>query len=558
MTPKFALEEVLNRSALLALSGERYFERGEGYYRDGRVRDLVEHEGVLLARVLGTREYRVRLWGEGGELCYSCDCPLGVDGEFCKHCVAVGLEFLYGGRAENSGDVMGRLRSYLESREKEELVRFVLDRAAEDELLRERLAMLAAGEGPGGPDLTAFREAIDHAFDPDDFMESYPEYLRGVENVSRSLSDLLEKGFAAETIELSEHALRTAEGAMDYDVDGSMIGVLHDLEEVHHSACKEAKPDPEALAQRLFEWELRGHYDTFFEAARTYADVLGERGLAVYRELAEKHWESLSGDEGSGERFRIKHIMEGLARQRGDIEARVAVESQDLSNDRAYLKIAKIYKEAGDENRAIEWAERGVRAFPEGTDSRLRDFLAREYQRRGRHPEAMKLAWANFAEAPRLESYQKLKAHATWASRWDEYREEALSCLRKDIARVRREFRFPVDHSRVVEVLLWEGRDEEAWREAREGGCSEMLWMKLASHREKDHPEDALSVYCSRIEPTIGRKNRKAYKEARRLLVKVRDLMRETGREEEFASYLESIRARHTRKRALMEVLEGL
>lgn len=116
MTAGSALDGVLNRSVLLALAGERYFERGEGYYRDGRVRDLVEHEGVLVARVLGTHEYRVKFWPESDELCYSCDCPLGVHGELCKHCVAVGLEFLYGGRAEDSGNVMDRLRGYLEGR----------------------------------------------------------------------------------------------------------------------------------------------------------------------------------------------------------------------------------------------------------------------------------------------------------------------------------------------------------------------------------------------------------------------------------------------------------
>lgn len=552
-----SLDKVLRHSALLALAGERYFERGEGYYRDGRVRDLVQHEGVLVAKVVGTHEYRVKLWSEGEDLRYSCNCPLGVDEEFCKHCVAVGLEFLYGKRSEEPAEVMGRLRSYLEGQEKEELIRLLLDHASEDEVLRERLSMTAAGEGPDAPDINAFRQVIDRAFDPGDFMEPYPDYIRGIENVVESLSGLLGRGFAAETVELAEYALRTAEDAMDYDVDGYMIGVLHDLEDIDHAACKEANPDPETLARRLFEWELRGDYDTFFEAARTYEDVLGERGLAVYRELAEREWQRLSGNESSGERFRIKHIMEVLARQRGDVEARVSVESRDLSSARAYLKIAEIYKEAGDEDRAIEWAERGVREA-EDTDSRLRSFLAKEYQRRGRHPEAMKLIWSNFTEAPRLEGYQELKAHAVWASRWAEYRERALALLREDIARTRREFRLPVDRSRLVEVLLWEGRDEEAWREAQEGGCSAELWLELASRREKDHPDDAIAVYQSQVEQAIDRKNRKAYKEARRLLVKVRDLMRETGREEEFSFYLESIRNKHARKRALMEVLKSL
>ncbi len=84
------LDKSLTHDALLALAGERYFERGEGYHRGGHVYSLVEYDGVIVAKVAGTDEYRVRLWAEDG-LAYTCDCPLGVDGAFCKHCVAAGL-----------------------------------------------------------------------------------------------------------------------------------------------------------------------------------------------------------------------------------------------------------------------------------------------------------------------------------------------------------------------------------------------------------------------------------------------------------------------------------
>ncbi len=72
---------------MLELAGETYFERGEGYHRGGHVHDLVEHAGIVVAKVAGTEDYRVRLWAKDG-LDFSCDCPLGLDGEFCKHCVA--------------------------------------------------------------------------------------------------------------------------------------------------------------------------------------------------------------------------------------------------------------------------------------------------------------------------------------------------------------------------------------------------------------------------------------------------------------------------------------
>src|SRR5215212_2648388 len=160
-----ALKNVVTRDALLDLAGERYFERGEGYHRGGHVYDLVEHEGVIVAKIAGTKDYRVRLWAEDG-LVFSCDCPLGLDGEFCKHCVAAGLAWLEGdfsGHAPGGSAAMDDVQTYLEEQDKDLLVRIVMQQAMEDERLRERLLLRASRMG--GLDLAAFRRAVDDAVD---------------------------------------------------------------------------------------------------------------------------------------------------------------------------------------------------------------------------------------------------------------------------------------------------------------------------------------------------------------------------------------------------------
>jgi hypothetical protein len=137
----------------------------------------------------------------------------------------------------------------------------------------------------GGLDLAAFRRAVDDAVDSHEYSVSPWDHIRSIQNVIGAIAELLEEGFAAEVVELSEYALAKIEGIRDYAVDGTIYGILEDL---HHEACNQAKPDPEALAKRLFEWELGSDYGTFFDAVNTYADVLGERGLAEYRRLVEK------------------------------------------------------------------------------------------------------------------------------------------------------------------------------------------------------------------------------------------------------------------------------
>jgi uncharacterized Zn finger protein len=87
----------------------------------------------------GTERYRVslRLKRKGVE--GWCDCPWGEDGNFCKHCVAVGVVYLY--ELAHGGDVPEPidLRAHLESLDRASLVELLLEAAEADSGLRDRL-----------------------------------------------------------------------------------------------------------------------------------------------------------------------------------------------------------------------------------------------------------------------------------------------------------------------------------------------------------------------------------------------------------------------------------
>ncbi|MEK7667456.1 MAG: DUF6880 family protein, partial [Gemmatimonadota bacterium] len=498
------------------MAGARSFERGEDYFVSGQVHALAEYEGTIAAKVLGTRDYRVKLWAGAGDLEFSCTCPVGTDGAFCKHCVAVGLAWLEQGTAAGAAPrkrakasvSMKDVRDYLAAQGQNALAAMLMEQAMGDERLRRRLLMAAAKHGRKGLDVASYLAAIDTAVDTGGFIEygAAHDYALGIEDAVASIEELLNEGHASEVIEITEHALAAVENAMEVvdDSDGHLGGVLERLQEAHHAACKKAKPDPESLAQRLFEWELRTPWDTFFDAVERYAGVLGKKGLAVYRALAEAEWARVPACgpgrddmEPHVRQFRITHIMETLARRSGDVEAVVAIKRRDLSHAYAYLQIAETYREAREHDLALEWAERGVKAFPQRTDSRLRKFLAEEYHRRKRHEEAMGLAWSEFTDSPELNEYQILKRHADRCRQWPVWREKALEQLRGQIAKAKRGsegnrwgWAARSDHTELVKVFLWEKDIEAAWREAREGGCSNDLWLQLAAKREPDHPED--------------------------------------------------------------------
>lgn len=96
---------LLDRHALRRMAGTRSFTRGEAYVTYGQVGFLAEHDGTIAATVQATRSYRVTLWAKDGEVQFSYTCPMGQDGVFCKHDVAIALAWLEQGQA---GGAWGR------------------------------------------------------------------------------------------------------------------------------------------------------------------------------------------------------------------------------------------------------------------------------------------------------------------------------------------------------------------------------------------------------------------------------------------------------------------
>jgi len=583
----------LTRTQLRRAADDRSWTRGVGYFEQGRAEILFEDDGVIKAKVSGTRSYKVRLWVEDGEACGTCSCPMGDGGVFCKHLVAAGLAYLKEGADSLGGKAAGDnasprsrgrakpkvtiedVRQYLARQDTAKLVEMIMEQLEDDDRLRERLLMKVASQGPGGLDVATFRKAIDRATDTGGFVDysSAYDFSRGISEVVESVAQLLEEGHAAAVIELAEHALQrceTALGGMD-DSDGHMGDMFGRLVEIHHQACVAARPDPEALARRLFEWELDGDWDTFASASERYADVLGETGLATFRRLAQAFWAKLpaldAGKERSydSRRYHLTAMVESFARADGDVEALVAIKSRDLSLPYHYLEIAETYKEAGQGDKALAWAEKGVRAFPDGRDERLVDFLADEYHRRRRHDEAMDLIWREFAQSPALDSYQHLKEHADRVKQWPAWRDKALAHIRGQLAKEKAQAAKPrhsweraADGSLLVEIFLWEKDAEAAWQEAQANGCSNDLWMQLAKTREKDHPADAVAIYRRQIDPIVNRRNNDAYREAADLLRKVRDLLKRLGQKGEFAEYLAAVRQTHKPKRNFVAMLDRM
>jgi len=567
------LTRLITESSLARHAGDRSYARGVAYFEQGAVVDLVQTREGLKARVQGSDEYRVTLRAVGRRLDADCTCPMGEDGEFCKHAVAAGLAWLAqragqasaGGLAV-AGDELTQIRAYLGGQSKEALIEHLMDQAAEDLELRARLHAEAL-RASAPVDLKAQKEIVRRALAvPGGFVDS--QRMRALvaraESVVELLRGLIDAGQARNALELADYAMHRGIAAYEHtdDSSGAFGDTLHGLAELHLQACRAAPADPEALGAALFKLQMIdgwGYFDL-----EDYAPLLGSKGLARYRALVQTAWRELPparpGDrsEYSGRAFRLGRLMEALARHAQDIDALVAIKARDLTHAYTYVQIANILADAKRHDDALAWAERGRKAFPRESDPRLIEFLIAAYRRAHRNDEAIAVAWQHFTQRSSLEAYKLLRS-ACGAKAWAEWRDKAIAHIRLVLQGGQRRAAFQWGgHSLLVEIFLDEGDSSAALAEAKAGGCNEALWMAIAAARESEHPHDAIVIYLARVDPIVQRANNRAYDDAARLMKKVGGLMQRTGESKAFEAWLAGLRAKHKAKRNFLQRVEGL
>lgn len=580
----------LTRARLRDAAGSVYFSRGEEYFELDFVEGLRERNGVVRATVRGTWPYKTEITLCEGELDGKCSCPLGEDGEFCKHLVATGLAYIEEQKSsrtskKNKPVTPKVIEAYLGRQSPSELVSIIMDQADIDDEFYALLKLRVAADSYSS-DVSGMRLVLKQAMTIRDFV-SWREtgsYMRGIDRVLGQIRKMLVPKHAAQVIELVEYGMDLWEENIEFidDSNGCMDELRDDLHRLHLEACNLSRPDPVVLAERLARRTISTDWDMFYGSYETYREVFGEAGRARYREIVEETWNALpskSPGEEDPERYgrtgRLERMMLAFAEEDNDVDLAISVLSRDLADSYRYLNIAEFCRSAHRFSLAREWAENGLAAFSDRPDSRLRSFLADEYLRAKRPDDAMTMIWDNFTERASLETYRELAKYARRLKCLDSWRKRAFDHVRSSVKERRAKYEEkhagisargksgfnrwaprPPDHSLLVEILIWEKRPDEAWTEAQKGGCSEHLWLNLAKRREKKHPEDAVPIYRRQVAPLIEQKKNKSYHEAIDYIDLVHILMERDGRAEEFRSWLQQLKSENKRKRNFIKFVE--
>jgi uncharacterized Zn finger protein len=290
-SPESEISRQLTLTTVKKLADTGSFSRGEAYLRQGHVLSVTRRANTLTARVSGNVKYAVTLNASAHQtLRHACTCPRGRGGDFCKHAVAVALAWIEQQAHSSPSDRkivdLDDIRPWLLEQPAETLVDLLLDAATRDSRLREKLLRLAVRATGAAPDYAAYRRRIECVIPVDLYFddEETSNFADEVSDLTESLQKLLDEVPSAQThvvVQLIEHAIKRMEAAQNqaHDSSGFVGGALDELLELHLAATTAAPPDPEALARRLFNWEIDPDGHTFANAAQTYAAPLGDAGL---------------------------------------------------------------------------------------------------------------------------------------------------------------------------------------------------------------------------------------------------------------------------------------
>jgi len=315
---------------------------------------------------------------------------------------------------------------------------------------------------------------------------------------------------------------------------------------------------PDALAAILLdlaEREWDDPFDTFDGASETYAELLGDAGLAAYRHLAETAYEKLPAigrggeDPKAADRRCLVAILDRFAARDGDVDRRIALRRTTLAHAHDHLHFARFCLEQGRPALAVQAAEEGVWLFEDRGATPLVEFLAERLAAAGRPADAMAALWRGFAKAPAFSLFRALSALGAPG-----VVDRALVQLRARQQALGKADRWHIAALVELEldILMAAARLPEAWETVRRQGVADRLLLRLAQSTEAALPAEAAAAYRAVIERCIGQTSRGGYEEACRLLARLARLEPAPAHR----ALVADLRVRHRPKRSLLPMLD--
>ena len=558
---------------LIALAGEGAFQRGLGYYTAGHVLSWGKKGNKVTASVSGTQIYAVTLTLVRGRLEGYCDCPASEGFDFCKHCVAVALQYREDSNRQaelEDGSTEQRIEALLNQQSKQELGAQLLRLILDDQELRHQWS-IRADVALNKMGVKELKKRITAAIPYHKHLFRYPQVRAYFDRVAE-VAELLEQQSlqleAESALQLVDYALQRIDRALESvdDSGGFRLPVMKQLQDLHHALLWRLdwhKPKLVTYLQGLHNGPLSDMYPEFPYAWR---ELLGEGGMALVFEALRAEWEALPPLKPGADweqRYpysRLEHLLRQRAEEAGDTRAVIELLRKTATDERQFLELCDLSIEVDDWARAEHYLA-GARELheserhPWNRDYRLERTELRLLTHRGEVEPALELQWRIFQGSLAVADYTRLLTLSEKCKATEDPDEKAKRWLRDMLAAVK-----PGEFSTryadaLVEIAMEEKKPGAALQVCEQHKVGVNLVAKLA-RACRELPEAAIPLYARLVAHEVQGGKNAAYRRGVGWLLEAQEVATTAPAKQVFRETLQGVREQFKAKRNFIQFLD--
>lgn len=568
------LKQIITRKTLREEAGSTYFGRGLDYFKSGYVKKLEVHGNRIEGSVRGSRLYHCSIECDidADSLFGECSCPLGDDGEFCKHLVALGLAFINGFEtpAPSRKQPDFKLAKFLRERSREELVALLNGASKQYPDLLEyfRMSYLPAASEALQKELTLKIDRLLELAEECDYEDcyDYDEQYKIEQDEERlrqelkQLTDTMERMFsgthAAMVMELAEYAIKEAV-RRDLQSEDSCAGLISEMLSFYFKAVKKGLGKAADVAENMIEWEPLDSWGAMSQVGRYFMDAPA-RIEKAWNTAALHLWRKMPvlgmKDQRmtSTQRAIIEKRLLQYARINSDSELELEILQHNQSTEEHVLALGKLLIRLNRREELPDYLREAFRHFPHSCD--IRQSLVEELVHVKKYSEAMEIAWRYFEENPNCSGgYQFLRSAARSSRQGGEFLEKALAYVETYFEKNQDGI---ASRSTRIDILICEKEYGRALEIAESGLCSHDSLFRLASALSKTQPDASARLVKRPLEQFLKEAGDKFYEKSVAALKLYRQYLVAAGHPEQFQAECLAIREQQKKRRKFIALLD--
>lgn len=563
----------LSDGYLIGLAGIPVFKSGLEYFQADAVMECTHNNGHISGIVSDEKLHAVKLRHTAKHFEGQCDCPESSDTDFCKHCMALTMQYrreLAEHHALASGDALDRIQAFINSMSKTDLKEALHEIIEDDPSLHNRWSV-RADLSLNKIDNKLIRKRITAAFPYNKRLYrrgQVREYFYKAGAEIELLEKQLPKLDANKALRLLDYAFQRLQRALETidDSHGYRINLLETLQRLHSETLERCDWKTNRLVQYLEELEVSTAHDFYPKIPDNYDNALGSKGRKLYLSNKQDQWDALpplsfgADWEQVGPYLKIQtHLLE-VARCQHDTDSEISLLEKTCIDPKACLSLCKRLLELGKWKNLEYWLteaqkwELNSRTANHVPNLDLKRLSTEVLTQKGQTIEALDLQWEVYQQSNIVEDYKQLIRLADLAGSIEAWKARVFRMLHKTIEDPSPGHFIQRTLNHLVELYLLERQPEAALDLVNYHSLSYQA-LELLIKAFSSEPDIIYPLYQQQLSLLLNQANNHAYKKAIDLITHCKSTLKISD-EHHFSGMLETVRHEYRKIATFQSLLD--